>query len=171
MQTPERRIGGFIEEAPEMVMPPSFLDQPTSWYVEPGKPVSEGRVVTIKEYIASRAPQTVRDTLGIPPSEGNPVKGADELPDDELRELTLVILRGGRDDEFLAVLGSGSYSKQEHIAEVERGTALGRQTMDGTRLNVALIQRLIDSGKLRISEEEPDGKRDVFDIDLPDFDF
>lgn len=169
MSTQERGVKVLIEGAPEMVMSPSFLDQPISWHTEPGKPVSEGRVVVIREYIASRSPQSVRESLSIPLSEDITVKKADELTDEELRELTLAILRKGRDDAYLVVFGKGTYSKQQHIAEVERGTELGRRTINGTRLNVALIQGIIDSGKLRISEECDSGQNS--DIVLPDFNF
>ena len=170
MLGPEQRMNELISSAPEMVMPPSFLDQVISWSSPAGGLASQGRPVTVREYIQTRSPEHVRVLLEIPFSEDDTVKKAAELTDEELRELTLVIVRSGNDNVSL-VVGNRSYSKQDRITAVEQGTALGGRLMEGTRRERGFLQTLIDTGKIRIGRREPVRKQGEFDIDLADFDF
>ncbi len=159
----ERITDYLVGEAPEMVMSLSVLGQFVSWSTPMQRPV------TLREYIASRSPQSVRESLNITPlGSTEPVKKADELTDEELQQLTLVRMRQGG-NVSLAV-GSRSYSNEDLINEVEQSTDLGRRLMDGTRMNGRLIQRLVDTGKMSFADI-PTSKGKELTIRLPDFHF
>jgi hypothetical protein len=133
-----------LAAAPALALPAAALDQTVGWSAERQRPVS------LREYIASRAPRSVRLALHVDRSEATaPVKRATELTDEELRETTCAILREGTEGTKLAILGQGLFSAEELEREVREGTPLGIRLQKATKRHLALLQGLVEAGKLR----------------------
>lgn len=160
----ERTVTGLVSEAPEIVLSLSVLDQYVSWSATDQKPV------TLREYIAARSPQSVREALRITSQENIvSIKRADELTDKELQKLTIERICQEKGDALLYIEGVG-YSKEARIKEVEQNTEVGSRLVRAAQMNAELIQKLIDAGKASFSEIST-RKKEGKVINLPDFNF
>ena len=109
----------------------------------------------------------VRAALAVDPVEvpSERVKRVTELGEDEVRQMVLSILRSDSGRAVLAVVGEGSYSADQLIADVESGTPIGRRLIAATTRLIDLLEGLIEAGKVAgVSQEPPRAAPPEFDF-------
>lgn len=152
-------VSHLLETAPDDIeLPATALEQTVGWLSR------EQRPVPLREFIACRAPKRVMLALAVQPKDApcEPIKRVTELNDDELRHVVVSVLRESPEDSVLAIVGDGRYNRETLVREVEAGTPLGQQLTAATARHIALLEGLIESGKVKgLTEAEP-----AIDIDL-----
>lgn len=152
----------FLEATSGFTLPPSALAQTVGWSSERERPIS------LREFVAARAPQSAREALRVSPEEATePVKRVTDLNEEELRETTCAVLREAPADETVVIVGTGELSTGELIRQVRAGTELGQELISATRSHIDLLEQLVETGKL--SGLEPDGED--FSIKVLEFPF
>lgn len=130
----------------EFEVPPSALKRPMSWSR------AERRVATLEEVLTSRFPETALG-LGLlikRPQEVLPL--VQELKPHELRRIVIAEMEAVPDNYSLQG-GSDSISQQQILAEVRRGTAFGRETINQHRYMFESLENAARSGRLKLVEE------------------
>jgi len=112
------------------------------------------------------APESVRIAFGRnlevrPQSRVRPVS---DLNKDELRMVAAEVFKRSDPGKKLGIIGKGSYSRDELVVEIQRGSALGDQLVGSNRHYAQLLEKAIRTGKVFVQSESDK-------IDFPDFDF
>lgn len=159
LDMPNGLIERILEAAPELALPRNALDQTVSW--------SAHGALSLGDYIGVNAPH-VAHKLALDSRIDAPntsVVSADQLSDEDLKRVVYARLNEGADaDTTLAVLGQGTYSIDELKQQIADETEFGQRLLAAERRNIVLLERLVESGKIRAEATESP-------IDVPDFEF
>jgi hypothetical protein len=134
----------LLDAAPPLTLSESALEQVVGLS-------SDDEPITLGQYLAVRAPEVAkRFRLSEPaPEQRQSVRAIEDLSDSEVKRVVKLRLRRGADGLKLAVLGQGVLSMEELEKEIDADTELGRRVVEAERSNLALLQRLAETGKLR----------------------
>ena len=140
-------------------MPLAHLDEPFSLN-------ENGQIATVGDWMDQEAPESVRIAFGRnlevrPQSRVRPVS---DLNKDELRMVAAEVFKRSDPGKKLGIIGKGSYSRDELVVEIQRGSALGDQLVGSNRHYAQLLEKAIRTGKVFVQSESDK-------IDFPDFDF
>lgn len=146
----ERRLESLINKAPEMEVPPSFFGRTVvSWSKR------EKRPILLKELIQSDFPQ-IADSLGFERSMKSKILRVDELSDQDLKDMSGYIFEQEDGREMLA-WGKETYTKEEQLEHIRKGTTLGNQLIEATKMHIKMIVGMVESGKVKLGQELPLG--------------
>jgi hypothetical protein len=128
----------------------------------------KGRAVSLGDFLAQNAPESVRAEFGISaettaPTALAPIKSVSTLDDEEIRPVVESYLDSIPEDEALAVVGQGSFTGEELRHEVESHSPVGERIVGIVRQHNAFIEEAVKEGKVQKATEA--------DLDIPDFDF
>ncbi len=130
----------------ELEIPPRALDQIVGWSAK------EKKTYTLRNFVASRAPETAKRFELTESDSLSCVKRITELTEQELKRTVCESLRRGSTDMKVGVMGSvgekKDFSKEELVKEVEKGTQTGNAVIEAYKLDIDLIERLAEKGKL-----------------------
>jgi hypothetical protein len=138
----------LVESAPDLELTKEALHQIVSWSSKGETPI------TLGEYIAAVGPPPIAEQLkssfAAPKPEG--AKRVLELSEDELEQVVCLRLRQGTPNLRVAVMGEGDYSIDDLIIEVKNRTSVGLRMMQATVRSIALVESLVDAGKLHLTD-------------------
>ncbi len=92
--------------------------------------------------------------LGVEPYSGqDPVKRADELDDEEMRNVVAEVY--SQDSGEGLISGDRSYSPEQILEEVRAGSEFGVRMLDMHRREMGLLEKLFETGKITHLVNEP----------------
>ncbi len=131
------------------------------------QPVSldaSGKVITIGDVIAVKAPLNVQCAFAPRVVTTNKVRPVTELGKEELKGLTTAFLKASDPKKELGIVGVGNYSLPDLIKHVENETAIGDRMIQAVKNYAVFVEEAVRSGK--VTRKEKGGH-----VVLPEFDF
>jgi len=135
---------------------------------EPVSLCADGHVSTVGDLIEQKAPSFVKHSFGMSDyttvSEDKRIVPVNNLDYENLRKLSVELVKRADPGESVAFIGGGSYSKNDLIREIEHDTFVGKRIVSDFRTHSLFLEKAIENGKVIRAEDNAT-------IDIPSFDF
>lgn len=136
------------------------LDQPVTL-------CKDGSIASLRDLISQRGSSSVRAALGVSGRRGASLStlAVKELTETDLEQLTLEVIEKSDPDRSLAIVGQGTFTKEQLKREVKKHSEAGTRFVSAIRQHAQFLEEALRAGKIKAKKSKQDT------IVLPDFDF
>ena len=115
---------------------------------------SDGRQVTLGEYVAALAPIEVAEKLGIQHHDDPTIERIEALDQEALRKITLETCLAIGDRGVAMESGDRSAAYDESIWMLKNNSVGALKLIEMQRQSLLLMEKLIEKGKVRLEEDD-----------------